>query len=194
MTGQPALSPCFYCGTEETGMRFNGKAQITATNCKVAVNSQADPSILFNGGGNCGPGGEAIILNGDDPGIVAYGGDAGGTLINNGSNYCIDCSQCPNGEAVSGMNFYPDPYCENIQPDTCSTGVQTYPASYPDAWHDYGRGKAPKPHSRIPRRLAVRSSPLTRSSEVRTRKNPRRNFQTVRQSAVPPHPLSLVLT
>ncbi len=130
---RPACVISMYCGTEETGMRFNGKAQITATNCKVAVNSQADPSILFNGGGNCGPGGEAIILNGDEPGIVAYGGDAGGTLINNGSNYCIDCSQCPNGEAVSGMNFYPDPYCENIQPDTCSTGVPTYPASYPDA-------------------------------------------------------------
>ena len=128
----PACIVSMYCGTEETGMRFNGTATITATNCDVAVNSQADPSILFNGGGNCGPGDEAIILNGDDSGIVAYGGDAGGTLINNGSNYCIDCSQCPNGEAVSGMNFYPDPYCENIQPDTCSTAAPTYPANYPD--------------------------------------------------------------
>ena len=47
-----------YCGTEETGLIFNGNASITVNDCNVAINSQADPSVLFNGGGNCSSGDE----------------------------------------------------------------------------------------------------------------------------------------
>ncbi len=112
-----------YCGTEETGLRFNGNASVTVSDCNVAINSQADPSILFNGGGNCaGAGNQDLIVNG---GIVAYGGDAGGTLINNGSSYCIDCPECPPNEdglneAVDEMNYVADPYCDNLQPVNCN--------------------------------------------------------------------------
>ena len=136
---QPACVISMYCGTEETGLEFNGTASITATNCSVAVNSQADPSILFNGGGNCSSGGESIVLAGNTPGIVSYGGEAGGTLINNGSNYCIGCAanNCPNDEAVSDLNYYHDPYCENILPETCSTGAPTYPTTYPEFCQTY---------------------------------------------------------
>lgn len=125
-----------YCGTEETGLQFNGNASVTVNDCNVAINSQADPSILFNGGGNCGAGDEDLIVNG---GIVAYGGDAGGTLVNNGSNYCIDCPECPPNEdglneAVDGMNYVADPYCDNLQPVNCNAFPPDYGigVTYPD--------------------------------------------------------------
>ena len=123
-----------YCGTQETGLQFNGNASVTVNNCNVAINSQADPSILFNGGGNCGAGDQDLVVNG---GIVAYGGDEGGTLVNNGSNYCIDCPECPPNEdglneAVDGMNWLADPYCDNMQPLDCNAVPLTYAGNYPD--------------------------------------------------------------
>ena len=88
---------------------------------------------MFNGGGNCGGGGEDLVVNG---GIVAYGGDAGGTLINNGSNYCIDCPLCPPNEdglneAVDEMTWVADPYCDNMQPLDCNAVPLTYAGDYP---------------------------------------------------------------
>ena len=130
-----------YCGTEETGLQFNGDASVTVTDCNVAVNSRNDPSILFNGGGNCsGIGEQDLIVNG---GIVAYGGDedAQGTLINNGSSYCIDCPECPVNvdglhEAVPNMNWVADPYC-NMQPTDCNAVPPTYAAAYPAGCYYY---------------------------------------------------------
>ena len=125
----PECIIAMYCGTAETGLRFDGNASITVNDCNVAINSQADPSILFNGGGNCSPDAD-LIVNG---GLVAYGGDYGGTMVNNGSNYCIDCPDCPNNEAVPEMNYLADPYCYNLQPTGCNTATPSYPPGvYPD--------------------------------------------------------------
>ena len=131
----PNCIVAMYCGNTETGLRFNGNASVTVTNCNVAVNSQNDPSILFNGGGNCSSGGEAIILAGDDPGAVGYSGATTGTLVNNGSNYCIGCdanaADSCDPEAVDDMPYAPDPYCENLRQTNCDQGVPDYPADYP---------------------------------------------------------------
>ncbi len=133
---QPDCITSLYCGTTETGLRFNGNASVTVTDCNVAVNSQNDPSILFNGGGNCtSGGGEAIILAGDDPGFVGYSGATTGTLVNNGSNYCIGCDEFAaescDPEAIDDMIYAPDPYCENLRQTECDQGVPNYPVGYP---------------------------------------------------------------